>query len=316
MSSSIELSIVIPVYNGASSIERLVAKVLEHLSNQISLEIILINDGSVDSSWEKLQTLHQQNPTIVTVLNLTKNFGEHNAVMAGYHHCQGKYIVNIDDDFQNPPSEILKLYQEIHERYDVVYSAYETKKHSVARNLGSWFNDKVANIMLRKPKGLYLSSFRIITHQLCQQLLKYEGPYPYIDGLILRATAKIGTIIVTHSSREEGTSNYTLIKLLRLWSHVFFNFSLLPLRIASFLGIIFSLTGFLGALFFILEKLMNPSIQVGWASLIVSILLLSGVQLLMLGLVGEYVGRIYMEQTHTPQFVIGHLYSSQTAKKS
>lgn len=299
-----KLSVVIPVYNGALSIERLIEEILNALSNEVELEIVLVNDYSPDNSWDKLVSLQSIYPDTIIAVNLSKNFGEHNAVMAGYQFCSGDYIVNIDDDFQNPPTEILKLLHKIQEGYDVIYSYYAAKKHSLFRNLGSLLNDKVANVMLKKPPKLYLSSFRIITARLMREIVKYDGPDPYIDGLILRATSKIGNVEVDHQPRRDGSSNYTFIKLLRLWSHMFFNFSLTPLRIASILGFIFSLSGFIGAIAFILEKILYPDTPIGWASIISSILILSGIQLFMIGIIGEYIGRLFRSYSKTPQFVV------------
>lgn len=299
-----KLSVVIPVYNGVESIEKVTHELFKSLSNHMALQLIYVNDCSVDASWEKLVELQKMYPESIVAINLARNFGEHNAVMAGYHFCDGDYIVNIDDDFQNPPTEILKLLHKIQEGYDVVYSHYPKKQHPFFRNLGSLINDKVANIMLKKPTGLYLSSFRMISASLLKQIIQYTGPYPYIDGLILRTTSKIGKVDVKHLPRKEGKSNYTLVKLLRLWSHAFFNFSLTPLRAAIGLGIGFSLIGFIGAFFFIIEKVLYPETQIGWASLIVSIFILSGIQLFMMGVIGEYVGRIFLSQNKTPQFVI------------
>lgn len=311
-----KLSIVIPVFNGAKSIERLVLELIEQFNTENQIEIILVNDYSQDDSWEKLTNLQEKYPQKVIAVNLAKNFGEHNAVMAGYHFCTGNYIINIDDDFQNPPSEIIKLLDKIQEGYDVVYSCYSAKKHNPFRNLGSWLNDKVANIMLNKPNGLYLSSFRIISFQLLKQIIKYKGPYPYIDGLILRNTSNIGQVLVAHHARTEGDSNYTLTKLIKLWSHVFFNFSIIPLRIAIFLGLLFSATGFLGAVAVISEKLIYPETQIGWASIIASVLILSGIQLFMIGIIGEYVGRIFLSQSKTPQFVIQKVLKKEQKTKN
>ena len=307
-----KLSIVIPVYNGADSIEQLVKVIFEQLQNQVDLEIVLVNDCSLDESWEKLVFLQTTYASKIIAVDLSSNFGEHNAVMAGYHYCHGDYIVNIDDDFQNPPSEILKLLEEIRIGYDVVYSIYSKKQHSLFRNLGSKLNDKMANIMLKKPHNLYLSSFRIISASLLRQIIQYEGPYPYIDGLILRATSKISQLEVVHEFRRDGTSNYTFVKLIRLWSNMFFNFSLTPLRVATILGGIFSMFGFLGAIIFVIEKLLHPEIQIGWASLMVSVFILSGIQLFMFGIIGEYIGRIFLSQNKTPQFVVHQVLKKET----
>lgn len=303
-----KLSVVIPVYNGADSIERLVDELHTHLSPHVQLQVVMVNDFSRDDSWEKLKGIKRKYPNSVVAVNLALNCGEHNAVMAGYHYCEGDYIANIDDDFQNPPAEILKLLDKIKEGYDVVYSQYEEKRHSLWRNLGSKANDLMANYMLHKPKDLYLSSFRIINRALLKRVILYQGPYPYIDGLILQNTAKIAKVMVDHHERQTGQSNYTLYKLLRLWSHAFFNFSIKPLRVAVAMGLGLGVVGFLGAIIVLLEKLFYPSVQVGWASILFSICLLTGAQMFMVGIIGEYVGRIYLSQNNTPQYVVDQVF--------
>ncbi|HXH73909.1 MAG TPA: glycosyltransferase family 2 protein [Bacteriovoracaceae bacterium] len=298
------LSIVIPVYNASQTIERLINVLFSELTGKVDFEVILVNDYSPDDSWNKIEKLHKAYPDRITGINLSKNYGEHNAVMAGYHHCSGDYIVNIDDDFQNPPSEILKMLDAIKEGYEVVYAQFEKKNHSLFRNLGSWFNGQVARHMLNKPADLYIGSFRIITRNLLEQIKSYVGPYPYIDGLILRSTSRIKSIPVAHNARAEGQSSYTLVKLLRLWSYMFLNFSVKPLRMASLLGLALSLLGFIYAIYVIVEKIMNPQAHMGYASIMTAILIISGVQLIMLGLLGEYIGRIFISNNNSPQFTV------------
>ena len=308
MEKKIKLSIVIPVYNAELSIEGLIDHLFDTLkSENLDVEVILVNDFSKDNSWKKIHLITKKYRENIIAINLSKNFGEHNAVMAGYSYATGDFIVNIDDDFQNPPNEILNLLQEIQKGHDVVYSRYIKKNHNFWRNIGSYFNGAVATLLLKKPKGLYLSSFRIITNSLKNEIVKYTGPYPYIDGIILRSTRHIGTITVSHTKRTRGESNYTLIKLIRLWSWMFLNFSVLPLRMASILGIIFSFIGLISFTIVIIQKMIIKDLQLGWASIISSIFLLSGVQLLVLGLIGEYVGRLYISNNESPQFVIKNI---------
>lgn len=298
------LSIVIPVYNGASSIERLVRE-LAKLQVEGGIELVLVNDCSPDNSWEVIQRLVKEQPMPLVAVDLARNFGEHNAVMAGYAASRGKYIINIDDDFQNPPSEVVKLleYARAHAELDVIYTKYARKQHNFFRNLGSRFNDRVANFLLDKPKGLYLSSFRCINRFLCDEILRYTGPYPYIDGIILEHTQRIGTLQVLHAPRKEGRSSYTLRKLIRLWLFMFVNFSVMPLRVASAIGFLFSVAGFLLAMYVVYESVAhgNPP---GWASISAGILVFGGIQLLMLGLIGEYLGRLFMMQKGKPQYVV------------
>ncbi len=300
----ITLSIVIPVYNGASSIERLVNE-LAKIRVDGGLELVLVNDCSPDDSWRIIQRLVQEAPMSIVAVDLARNFGEHNAVMAGYSASSGQYVINIDDDFQNPPSEVVKLldYAKAHPDLDVVYTKYERKRHSYFRNLGSRFNDAVARFLLDKPKGLYLSSFRCVNRFLCDEILSYTGPYPYIDGIILEHTQRIGTLQVVHAPRAEGRSSYTLRKLIRLWLFMFVNFSVMPLRISSIMGFVFSGSGFILAIYVVFESLVRGNPQ-GWASITAGILVFSGIQLLMLGLIGEYLGRLYLMQKGKPQYAV------------
>lgn len=300
----IGLSVVIPVYRGAATIGPL-ARELARLEVEGGLELVLVNDGSPDDSGEVIKALVGELAIPVTALDLARNFGEHNAVMAGYAVARGRYIINIDDDFQNPPSEVRKLYDHArsHPDLDVVYTRYASKQHSAFRNLGSRFTNWVAGLLLDKPKGLYLSSFRCISAFLRDQIVAYRGPYPYIDGLILQATQRIGAIEVLHNERTQGASGYTLRKLGRLWIAMFVNFSVMPLRASSLLGFAISLLGLLVAILAVIEKLTGDT-PVGWTSLMAAILVFSGVQLLMLGLVGEYLGRLYLTTTGRPQFVV------------
>ncbi|MGE5310794.1 MAG: glycosyltransferase, partial [Nitrospirota bacterium] len=234
-----------------------------------------------------------------------KNVGEHNAVMAGLNQCSGDFVVIMDDDFQNPISEVMKLLNfGLDHDYDVVYAWYRNKRHALWRNLGSWFNDRVANVMLRKPRGLYLSSFKLLNRFLVKEIIKYDLPFSYIDGLILRTTEKIGRLQVEHGAREIGKSGYTLRKLIRLWMNMFVNFSILPLRMATLLGIIFSLIGLGIGVWTVIEKLSNPNLPVGYAALTVIVSIFAGIQLMAVGINGEYVGRIFLSLNRSPQYTI------------
>ncbi len=300
------LSIVIPVYNGASTIGSLVRRLVDLLSVRLDgLQIVLVNDGSPDSSDVVCRDLQVEFPGFVDYVELSRNFGEHNAVLAGLHQSRGEHVVIMDDDFQNPPEEAIRLVSHARQHgYDVVYSAYQTKQHHWFRNLGSAFNDRVANLLLDKPPGLYLSSFKCLNRFTVNEILKYSGPFPYLDGLILRCTRRIGTLAVRHDARREGRSNYTLTKLVRLWLNMSVNFSILPLRLSTAAGFLLSGFGALLGIGMVLEKFIRPDNPVGWTSLIVCILLFSGVQLVMLGIVGEYLGRLFLTSNQTPQFVV------------
>ena len=304
MDKQVKYSVIIPVYNGKHSIADIctrLSKVFEACRN--TFEIILVDDGSKDGSWQAMKELQRKSPGI-KIIQLMKNFGEHNAVMCGLNQSAGEFVVVMDDDGQNPPEEIPKLIGKITEGYDVVYGSYRSKKHSLFRNLGSKFNDWFATRLLNKPQGLYLCSFKIIRKCLVKEIVKYDGPYPYIDGLIFRSTRNIGVVEVAHEERRTGRSGYTLVKLIALWSNMFVNFSLLPLRISTFIGLLFSCVGFLLGVYFLIDKLLHPEIAIGWASTIVAILVFAGIQLLMLGMIGEYLGRLLLSSNRTPQFIV------------
>lgn len=302
--SATSLSIVIPVYNGADTIGLLADKLVAQLGDR-DLQLVLVNDGSPDNSHEICRKIFEKYPGVVTYLRLARNFGEHNAVMAGLNHATGDYVVIMDDDFQNPPEEVIRLL-EVAERgdHDVVYSYYDQKQHSLVRNLGSAFNGWVANFMLNKPKDLYLSSFKCLSRFLVREIIKYEGSSPYLDGLILSLTDNIGRVKVRHDERLAGTSSYTPRKLVRLWLSMFVNFSVMPLRVSFIIGFAVSILSGVMAVMVIVERLLRPEIPAGWAYLAVLILLFSGLQLCVLGLIGEYVGRSLLNTNRLPQYVI------------
>jgi undecaprenyl-phosphate 4-deoxy-4-formamido-L-arabinose transferase len=303
--SSIAVSIIIPVYNSEKTIGGLVEGLIDNLDAQFKLEIVLVNDNSLDRSEEVCTLLFEKYKENVKFYSLSKNVGEHSAVMAGLNQVTGDYTVIMDDDFQNPVSEVVKLANAaLGGEYDVVYTFYENKKHSSFRNWGSWFNDKMANIMLKKPKDLYLSSFKVLNKFLVNEIIKYESPFPYIDGLILQITDKIGKIKVTHNERQEGRSGYTARKLISLWLNMFTNFSILPLRVSIFLGLIFASFGFVLGVYTVIEKFFNPGMPVGFASMLVAISIFGGIQLIMLGMAGEYIGRIFISLNKRPQYTI------------
>jgi glycosyltransferase involved in cell wall biosynthesis len=297
------LTIVIPVYNGASSIADLVGA-LEDLPIAGGHEIILVNDGSVDNSLAICHALFEKAQVPMTVVNLARNYGEHNAVMAGLRYASGAHIITMDDDLQNPPKEVLRMLAFAQRnRREVVYTYYDDKRHAAWRNLASRFTNRVADLVLDKPKGLYLSSFRCMTAFVAREIIRYQGPFPYIDGLILQVTHDIDRLLVSHLPRQTGRSNYTLRRLLRLWMNMFVNFSVMPLRISTLTGFALSALGALGVAMAVGEALVS-SPPPGWASLMAAVLLLSGVQLLILGIVGEYLGRLYLTANQKPQWVV------------
>lgn len=304
---SSRISIVIPVYNSEKTVRLLVDKLIHILPQP--LEIVLVNDGSKDASDATCRSAQEDYPEVVKYVELSRNYGEHCAVMAGLNQSTGDYVVIMDDDFQNPPEEVLKLVAEARDNdYDVVYSCYKEKKHSYFRNLGSRFNNSMATVLLKKPKGLYLSSFKCINRFVVDEIVKYDGPYPYVDGLIFRITEKYGVVEVQHDERRDGESGYTLSKLIRLWMNMFVNFSLLPLRVTTLLGCFTSVFALFLMAWVMISKLIEPDMPAGWPTTVVMIALFSGAQLVMIGLLGEYVGRIFLSQNKTPQYCIRKVY--------
>jgi undecaprenyl-phosphate 4-deoxy-4-formamido-L-arabinose transferase len=298
----LRVSVVVPVFNSEATLEPLVERLRGALATRYDLEVVLVNDGSADRSAEVCRGLSERHPW-VRFVGLSRNFGEHNAVMAGLRYATGDCAVVIDDDFQNPPEEVAALVEKLRSGYDVVFSRYATKHHSAFRNFGSWLNNAVASVLLDKDPGLYLSSFKAINRFLIDELRRYDGPYPYVDGLILRVTRSVGVQDVSHQPRAHGRSNYTLARLVRLWLNMFTSFSILPLRVASLAGLGFALAGLAMAVVFAVERLANPDLPVGWASLAVIVLVVAGVQLFALGMIGEYLGRLYLKDNGRPMFV-------------
>ena len=305
------ISIVIPVFNSEVTIFDLVTELITYISKNHKLEVVLVNDYSEDRSENECIRLFKKYPDIVKFYSLAKNVGEHNAVMAGLNKSKGNWAVIMDDDFQNPVSEVSKLINYIlNSNYDVVYTKYDKKQHSAFKNIGSYFNNKVANIMLKKPNELYLSSFKAISRKLISEIIKYKLPYPYIDGLILRTTNNIGVLEVQHDIRLQGQSGYTIKKLISLWLNMFTNFSVVPLRISTVLGTVLSFGGFLFALVILIEKLFYPEVPQGYASLVIIFIIFSGVQLIFIGLIGEYLGRLFISNNKHPQFFITKKYEN------
>ena len=301
--SGLALSIVIPVYNGAGSIAELV-RALEKLQIEGGHEIILVNDGSPDDSLEVCCALVDGASVPITLIKLARNYGEHNAVMAGLRHASGAHVITMDDDLQNPPEEVERLLAFAQRSgKEVIYAFYDDKQHPIWRNLGSRFANRVADFVLEKPRGLYLSSFRCMSAFVVREITRYEGPFPYVDGLILQVTHDIDRLMVRHLPRAAGRSNYTLRRLLRLWASMFVNFSVMPLRVSTITVFVLSGMGALAGAMVIAEALTS-SPPAGWASLMAAVLLLSGVQLVILGIVGEYLGRLYLTANRKPQSVV------------
>jgi undecaprenyl-phosphate 4-deoxy-4-formamido-L-arabinose transferase len=298
-------AIVIPVYNSETTIERLCQQLITDLSPFWRLQIVLIDDGSVDRSAAVCRSFHERYPDTVACVFLAKNFGEHNAVMAGLNYAEGDYVVIMDDDFQNPTREADRMLREVAKGFDVVYARYEQKQHSLWRNLGSRLHNAMATYALGKPKRLYLSSFKAMSRFLVQEVIKYRGPDPYLDAIILRVTRNIGVLAVSHGAREDGASGYTFAKLLGLWGNMIVAFSIYPLRAIGLYGLITAMAGILYSGYKLVEW-VSPTLPDPdrFETLNASIWFFRGSILLTLSIIGEYVGRIYKNLSSAPQFAI------------
>ncbi len=301
---SVGLSIVIPVYRGAATVGLLV-QALADLEPSGGLEIVLVNDGSPDDSGAVCAALVANAKVPMVYAEHGRNFGEHNAVMTGLRYAKGEYVITMDDDLQNPVDEVIRMYDYARQNgWDVVYSRYAVTQQVGWRRLGSRFANRVADWLLDKPPGLYLSSFRCMSAFVVRAVTRYAGPYPYVDGLIMQTTQRIDSIEVKHLPRAVGRSNYTISRLVRLWLNLATSFSLAPLRLAVWAGGIMAVLGAIGAVLTIIEALTSRSLPSGWASTMTVLLLLSGIQSMILGVVGEYVGRTFLSTSAKPQATI------------
>lgn len=302
-----KISFVIPCYHSAQTLPAVVKEVCDTMETlpKYSFEMILVNDCSPDDTWETIRRLIKDFPQAhITGINLAKNFGQHAALMAGFRALSGDILVCLDDDGQTPADEVGKLIEKIEAGDDVVYAKYDHKKHSHFRNWGSRLNDRMTCRLLGKPKDLYISSYFAAKRFIVDEMVKYKNAYPYVVGLVLRTTKKISNVEVNHRERKVGESGYTLAKLFGLWMNGFTAFSIKPLRVATVTGCVCAGAGFIYGIYTIIKKCINPMVPVGFSALITAIVFIGGMQMLMLGLVGEYVGRMYISMNDSPQYVI------------
>lgn len=302
-----ELSIVIPVYGSEEVLPELVAQIYGVLGKlavyRDSFEIIFVCDNSPDNSWKVIQSLSKNHSWVKGVL-LRMNAGQHNAIMAGLSRAHGKVIVTMDDDLQHAPADIPALLDKLNEGHDVAYAKFKKRKHAWWKIIGSRLNDLVAGYLMQKPKNLYLSPFRAMKSVIRDDIVRYQGPYVYVDGLILAVTRNVGTIDVGHHERYAGNSGYSLRKSISLCLKMATSFSIVPLRITSFAGLFFAVLGFVLAVLLIIQKLTIDVMPVGWSSLVVTILIMGGVQLVALGMLGEYLGRVLLTINLKPQYIV------------
>ena len=304
-----KLSFVIPCYRSEKSVSKVISDIILTVENdgRYDYEIICVNDCSPDDTLNVLKQL--ANNKKIKVISLSRNFGQHSAMMAGFNHVNGDIVVCLDDDGQNPPSEMFKLIDKLEEGYDLVSARYSDKKHSLFRRFGSKVSMAMSTALVGKPKDIDLNSYCVLRRFVIDEVVKYHNAYPFIHGLMLRVTRNIANVEILHKEREEGHSGYNFKKLLSLCMNGFTAFSEKPLRIASFLGVVCAFLGFLFGVIVIIRKILNPEILMGYSSLMCMILFFSGIIMLFLGLLGEYIGRIYISINNAPQFAIRETYN-------
>jgi len=298
----VDISIIIPVYNSGEILNELNHQIKDALKN-VDYELILINDCSPDNSWEVISTLTRKYQDTIGI-NLRKNYGQDNAIMAGLNCCSGEYVVIMDDDLQHSPYDILMLVDECKKGFDVCYANFNKKQQKWWKNLGSWFNGKIAELLINKPSNIYLSPFEVLHIDIVKEIIKYEGPYPYIQGLIFRVTSNFTQISVEHCKRYKGESNFNFFRSLTVFLKLATSFSVIPLRIATFIGFITAFFGFVMIPYYLYAHFINNEIVAGWTSLMIILLMIGGLILFSLGLLGEYLGRMYLNVNNKPQFVI------------
>jgi undecaprenyl-phosphate 4-deoxy-4-formamido-L-arabinose transferase len=299
------VSFVIPCYRSEHTLPTVIAEIEKTMKDlsAYEYEIILVNDCSPDHTMDTIRKLCQEN-THIKGIGFAKNFGQHAALMAGLRHSTGDYVICLDDDGQTPADEVDKLLTKLEEGYDAVYAKYEHKQHNAFRNLGSKLNERMTRIMLDKPPKLYISSYFGVQRFIVEDMIRYEHSYPYVIGLVLRATKNIANVTVSHREREEGSSGYTVKKLLGLWFNGFTAFSVKPLRFATILGATSAGLGFLYGIYTIIKRLLLPEVPMGYSALMSALVFFGGMIMIMLGLVGEYIGRIYISMNNSPQYVV------------
>ena len=298
------ISLIIPTYKGAKTLPKLIEELILTFKDY-KTEIIIINDCSPDSTHKDLKILLDKYSSKITYIKFSKNFGEHSAVMAGLRYSVGSLIIIMDDDDQNPPLEALGLAEHsLKNDYDVIFTKYKVKNDSFIRNIMSKVADVSAQLILKKPKNIYFSSFKSVKRNIVNEIIKYEGPFPYIDGLILSITNNFGSYEAIHNKRVFGKSSYNFQKLAKHYSNLIINFSTIPIHFFSIIGFTITLLSLIYMIVTIIEKILNPDLPLGYSALVVIIIFFSGMQLLFLGLIGEYVGKILKNVNKENQYFI------------
>ena len=313
-----KFSFVIPCYRSENTITKVVDEIKSEMAAKRpgdDYEIVLVNDCSPDGVWKVIEKMAETEPNVIGV-NLAKNFGQHSALMAGYGKCSGEYVVSLDDDGQAPLDSLNDLISKLDEGYDVVYAYYHEIKQNLFRRFGSWMAGLMGKIMLDPPKDMKGSSFYVARGFVIREMCKYRNAFPYLVGLVLRTTRKIAWVETQHRSRLEGTSGYSFARLLGLWLNGFTAFSVKPLEFSTILGVLFAIAGFVYAIVIVVQRIMGDITVAGWSTIIALMLIIGGSILMMLGLIGEYIGRIYICINDSPQYVIKEIAGKSFPKEN
>ncbi len=316
----LDLSIVVPVYRSEDCLEALIAAVDKALApTGRSFEVVLVNDFSPDSSWAVIESICARNANVIGV-DLRKNFGQDNAIITGLRIARGRHVAVMDDDLQHHPDDLPGLLARIEQGFDVVYAEFRAKKQKLWKNVGSWFNGRVAEWVINKPRDVYLSPYKIIRGEVAKMICCYEGPDPYIDGLLFQVTARITQIPVDHHPRYAGRSTYTFWKSLRVWARLAVSFSAKPLRLVTWFGLLCAAFGLMLAVAVVVYRLRWPehftTETVGWASLMVALLVVGGIQMMFFGVLGEYTGRTFLNVNRKPQSAIREVLNAAVPEES
>ncbi len=298
-------SFVIPCYGSELTIQNVYNEICSKMSErpEVEYEIVAVNDYSPDNVWSVIRSIAESDNRFIAV-DLARNGGKHAAMMAGFKNANGDIIINLDDDGQCPLDRLWDLIEPLDRGYDVSIARYSQKKESFIKRFGSKVNAFMAESLINKPKNLQLSNFSALKRFVVDEVLNYTNPYPYIDGLILRSTSKIINVPMEERERAAGVGHYTFKKSLSLWVNGFTAFSVKPLRLATFLGVLSAFVGFVFAVYTVIHKILNPDVLVGYSSLMAVLLIIGGLLMFILGLIGEYIGRIYISINNSPQYVI------------
>lgn len=300
-----KISVVIPCYRSAQTIGFVVEGIVKTMAlhTDYDYEVILVNDGSPDNTFEVISSLAEQEKAVIAV-DLSRNFGQHSALMAGYAMVTGDYVLGMDDDGEHDPAEMFRLVEELEKGYDYVCAEFTSNDHSLYKRLGSKLNNWMATKFIGKPENALFSSYYIMRRYVMDQIIKSPNPYPYVGGMLVSVTKRLTSIPMEHHVRRAGESGYHFRNSVSLWLNGITAFSVKPLRIASFAGMITAILGFLVGIYIVIRKLIHPEILAGYTSLAALLLVIGGINMVLIGMIGEYVGRIYLLNNCIPQYVI------------